>query len=138
MLNNIEAINIIFENGDNIIINASDFKDFCITNLDDNGNEIPYEQTIIKNKLYANFVLLSMKSNLKDSNKFKRLKARQDITEIMVIFKNQKYIKFVVPSNADPFVNSYHNDYEYIYEDGNNLGLLLSKYNIKYKNNLFI
>lgn len=138
MLDNIDAVNIIFENSDNIIINAKDFKDLCISNLDENGNEIPYEPSIIKNKLYANFILLSLKNDLKGSNKFKRLKAKYDITEIMVIFKNKKYIRFVVASNANPFINAYHNDYEYIYEDDNSLGLLLSKYKIKYKNNLFI
>jgi len=138
MISNVEALNIIFENGDNILVNNSEFKEFCISNLDEKGNEIPYEQTLIKNKLYANFLLLSLKNDIGDNNKLRRLKAKSDITEVMVIFKNQKYVKFVVASNADPFASFYHNDYEYFYEDDNSFGLLLSEYKIKYKDNLFI
>ena len=135
-MNNIEAINILFENGDNVLVSNKDFKDFYISNIDQDGNEIPYDKTIIKNKLYANFLLLKM--NKKDLSKINRIKSKYDITEIMVIFKNQKYINFEIASNANPFANNYHNEYEYIYEDDDSLGLLLSQYNIKYKNNLFI
>jgi hypothetical protein len=135
-MNNIEAINILFENGDNVLVSNKDFKDFYISNIDQDGNEIPYDKTIIKNKLYANFLLLKM--NKKDLSKINRIKSKYDITEIMVIFKNQKYINFEIASNANPFASNYHNEYEYIYEDDDSLGLLLSQYNIKYKNNLFI
>ncbi len=138
MLNNISAINIIFENGDNILINSDELKDFCISNIDENGEEIPYEPTLIHNKLYANFMLLNINNHLADINKLNRLKSKNDITEIMIIFKNNKYLNFTVATNANPFASYYNNDYEYIYEDENSLGLLLSEYNIKYKNNLFI
>ena len=67
MLDNMKAININFENGDNIIIDARNIKDFYISNLDANGNEIPYEPTIINNKLYANFVLINLKQNLNNN-----------------------------------------------------------------------
>jgi hypothetical protein len=137
-MNNIEALNIIFENGDTILINKNEFKDFYISNLDKNGEEIPYEPTLINNKLYANFMLLNINNKLIDTNKIKRLKSKTDIVEIMVIFKNQKFIKFAIASTANPFANYYHNDYEYFYEDEKSFGLLLSKYNIKYKDNLFI
>ena len=138
MLDNISAINIIFENGDNILINNEELKDFCISNIDEKGNEIPYEPTLIDNKLYANFMLLNINNKLADINKLNRLKNKNDITEIVIIFKNQKYLNFTIASNANPFGNYYNNDYEYIYEDENSLGLLLSEYNIKYKDNLFV
>ena len=138
MLDNISAINIIFENGDNVLINNNELKDFCISNIDEKGNEIPYEQTLIKNKLYANFMILNINNKLIDVSKINRLKFKNDITEIMIIFKNQKYLNFTIATNANPFANYYNNDYEYIYEDENSLGLLLSEYNIKYKDNLFI
>ncbi len=137
MLNNISAINILFENGDNILINSDELKDFCISNIDENGDEIPYEPTLIHNKLYANFLLLNI-SKLAGINKINRLKAKYDITEIMIIFKNNKYLNFTVATNANPFAGLYNNEYEYIYEDDNSLGLLLSEYNIKYKDNLFV
>ena len=138
MKDSIEAINIIFENGDNVFLDNKDLKDFCIANLDEFGNEIPYEETIIKDKLYANFLLLNINNSLIDSNKIKRIKYKCDIIEIMVIFSNKKYVKFVLASNAEPFTSYYHNDYEYVYENSNTFGLLLSEYKIKYKDNLFI
>ena len=64
--------------------------------------------------------------------------SKYDIIEIDVIFKNKKYIKFEVPSDAKPFNHNYNNNYEYVYEDDNTLGLLLSEYKVKYKDNLFV
>ena len=138
MVKSISAINIIFENGDNIILDSKDLKDFCISNIDKDGNEIPYESTVIKNKLYANFMLLNVNNKTTESYKLNRLKERQDIVEIMIIFNNQKYLNFTVCSNANPFTTIYNNEYEHIYEEEDSLGLLLSKYNIKYQENLFI
>ena len=138
MVKNISAINIIFENGDNIILNNNELKDFCISNIDSKGNEIPYEPTIIKNKLYANFMLLNIDHNQTSSEKINRLKSKNDITEVIIVFNNEKYLNFSIATNANPFTNYYHNDYEYITENENSLGLLLSEYNIKYKDNLFI
>lgn len=137
-MDNIIALNIIFENGDEMLINKKELKDFCICNIDEKGNEIPYESTIIKNKLYANFLLLNLNSDVLSPDKKHRLKAKNDITELMVIFRNNKFVKFVVASNANPFAAYYHNDYEYVYDKDNSLGLLLSQYNIKYKENLFV
>ena len=137
-MDNIEALDIIFENGDSVLIKKSEFKDFCISNLDQEGNEIPYESTLIKDKLYANFLLININNQIIDNSKLKRLKAKSDITEIMIIFKNNKFIKFIVASSANPFVKNYQNDYEYIYENEDSFGILLSEYNIKYRENLFI
>ena len=138
MVNNISAINIIFENGDNIILDGKDLKDFCISNLDEDGNEIPYNHTVINNKLYANFMLLNINNKDVESYKLNRIKEKHDIVEIMIIFTNQKYLNFTICSNANPFTGSYNNDYEHIYDYEDSLGLLLSKYNIKYQENLFI
>ena len=59
-MDNIVAIKIIFENGDNILIDKKEFADFYISNLNNQGEEIPYEPTLLKNKLYANFCLLKL------------------------------------------------------------------------------
>lgn len=137
-MDNIVALNIIFENGEEMLINKKELKDFCICNIDENGNEIPYESTVIKNKLYANFLLLNLNNEVLSADKRQRLKAKNDITELMVIFRNNKFIKFIVASNANPFANYYHNDLEYIVDNDSSFGLLLSEYNIKYKENLFV
>lgn len=137
-MENIAAINIIFENGDNILINKRDFKNLYITNLTNKGEETPYEETIIKNKLYANFFMFKILTDEIDPKIINRIKNKKDINEIQVIFNNNKYIKFDIASNADPFNSEYNNDYEYILENENYLGVLLSEYKIKYLKNLFI
>lgn len=135
-MSNIEALNIIFENGENIIINHTELDDFYISNIDSKGEEIPYEQTLIRNKLYANFCMLKINNTL-DYSKLSRIKKQNDIIEIQIVFSNQTSIKFDIASDADPFSKNYHNNFEYIIEDSDYLGLLLSEYNIKYKENLF-
>ena len=136
-MDNIVAIKIIFENGDNILIDKKEFADFYISNLNNQGEEIPYESTLLKNKLYANFCLLKLNNQIIDYTKINRLKQKSDITEIQIIFNNNKFLKFDIASDADPFAEKYENSHEYIYEDENTFGLLLSEYNIKYKENLF-
>ena len=133
---NIEAINILFEDGELITLDKNECSNFYISNVKDNGEEIPYEPTIIKNKLYANLCLIKLNKEITNNYKINRIKNKKDITEIQVIFGN-KFARFDIASNANPFKEEYNNDLEYIYEDDNNFGLLLSEYNIKYKDNLF-
>lgn len=137
-MDNIKLIKIIFDNGNEMTLEKNSLNDFYVTNLDNKGDETPYEQTIINNKLYANFFLINLKKITVPANDIKRIKGKKDINEIDIIFNNKKYIKFEVPSTIKPFDNVSLNDYEYIFEDDNKLGILLSKYNIKYKDNLFI
>ena len=134
---NIEALNIIFENGENIIINNKECVDFYIANLLENGEEVPYEQTIIKDKLFANLFLIKLNKEILNDYSNRRIKTKKDIIEIQIIFENNKYVKFDIPSNANPFEVEYNNDLEYLYEDEQTLGILLSEHKIKYKDNLF-
>ncbi len=136
-MDNIKLIKIIFDNGEEMFFEKNALNDFYVTNLDNKGEETPYEQTIINNKLYANFFLINLKKLIIPSENIKRIKGKKDINEIDIIFNNKKFIKFEVPSTIKPFDNNSINDYEYIFEDDNKLGILLSKYSIKYKDNLF-
>lgn len=135
---NIVGIRLLFENGEDILINNKEFIDFSILNILDSGEEVPYEQTIIKDKLYANLCYIKLNKELIDSYVRERIKLKKDIVEIKVIFENSKYLKFDIASNGNPFSQEFVNDYEYLYEDDNILGVLLSEYNIKYKNSLFV
>lgn len=137
LVDNIINIKILFSNDDTITLNKNEFNDFYIANLNQHGDETPYENTLINNKLYANFFLLKLKKEIENLSKLERIKKQSDITEIQIFLNNNKMLIFEVPSNAEPFAN-YHNDYEYIYEDNESLGLILSEYNIKFKENLFI
>ena len=136
-MDNIISIKLLFSNNDEIILNKNEFNDFYIANLDETGEETPYENTMINNKLYANFFLLKLKKDYNILSKINRIKQKYDITEIQIFLNNNKMLIFDVPSNADPFIE-YNNEYEYTYEDNENFGLLLSQYNIKFKDNLFI
>ena len=133
---NIEAINILFEDGELITLDKNECSNFYISNVKENGEEIPYEPTIIKNKLYANLCLIKLNKEITNNYKLNRIKNKKDIIEIQVIFGN-KCARFDIASNANPFKEEYNNDLEYIYEDDKNFGLLMSEYNIKYKDNLF-
>ena len=135
---NIVGIRLLFENGEDILINNKEFIDFSILNILDSGEEVPYEQTIIKDKLYANLCLIKLNKDVINNYVKERIKIRKDITEIQVIFENNKYLKFDIASNGNPFADEYTNDYEYLYEDDNVLGILFSEYNIKYKSSLFV
>ena len=132
----IEAINILFENGDIISLNQEECENFFISNVKNDGEEIPYEPTLIRNKLYANLCLIKLNKDFLDNFKKKRLQYKKDIVEIQVIFGN-KCARFDIASNANPFDVTYNNDLEYIYEDDKSFGILMSEYNIKYKDNLF-
>lgn len=133
----IKALNIIFEDGTGVSFNKDEFSDFYIANVRDDGEEVCYEQTCISGKFYANLCLLKLNKEIIDNYKKNRIKSKKDIVEIQVIAGNMKFIKFDIASNANPFAEVYSNDLEYIYEDDKSLGILLSEFDIKYKNNLF-
>ena len=57
MLNDINKIIFNFEDGNILDIPGKYVSKMYISNIDKVGDEIPYEETILKNKLYANFVL---------------------------------------------------------------------------------
>lgn len=133
----IKTLNIIFEDGSGVSFSKDEFSDFYIANVKDDGEEVAYEQTCIKGKFYANLCLLKLNKELVDNYKKMRIKSKKDIVEVQILFDDMRFFKFDVASNANPFDDVYSNDLEYIYEDDNSLGILLSEFDIKYKNNLF-
>lgn len=134
----INTLNIIFEDGTGVSFSKDEFSDFYIANVGDDGEEVAYEKTCINGKFYANLCLVKLNKEILDNYKKLRIKSKKDIVEVQVVADNMKLIKFDVASNANPFGEIYNNDLEYIYEDDKSLGILLSEFDIRYKNNLFV
>lgn len=135
-MDNINNTIFIFENGEKISFNNCE--DFIITNIDYLGNEKEYDQTILKDTIYANFLSFKFKKNEETVNLQQRIKNKKDLTKIKVVFKNKKYINFLLPSKADPFNKIYVNNYQYYYENSDFFTCVLSNLNLKYIDNLFI
>lgn len=131
----IKNISIKLDNNDTIVIKPTMFDNLYISNLDSNGNEIAFVQNDKSNKLEANFFMIKLKNdiieynltnnNLKD-NAFKLLKDKL-ISEVDINFKN---------GYTQPFLFNIKKE-KYTLKDNNDLCLLLSEYNIKFKDNLF-
>lgn len=123
------------ENNKTIIVNNNMFSNLYISNIDDNGNEIPYDKEF-DNSLISNFFMIKLKNktieyNLKnkylDENAFDLIKNGKNIDSIIINFKN---------GNSQPFIiNS--NQFFYSFNKKNDLCILQSEYEIKYLENLF-
>ena len=137
-MKNITAIKLIFENGDKELINKSNYEDLYIANIDNLGSEIEYSKTIINNILYANLFILKLKKEVNTNSIINRIKMKNDVTQVELIFDNKKFLKFELASSADPFEINYDNSKQYTLDNENYFGLVLSKNKLKYLNNIFI
>ena len=131
MLSKINNITVFFEQGEKLTIPADYIKKFYISNINKNGDEIPYEESGITNKLIANFAIILFSDNTlnKDNN----------IYSIAIKFKSSKTITFIITSAISPFLNNMeHNMYQKEYIFNNNKALLISEYKVKNITSLFI
>ena len=132
---NIKNINILLSDDKKIIALPEMFDNFYISNLNNNGEEIAFLSKENSNRLTANFVMIRLtddiieynltNNNLKE-NAFKLLKENK-IKEIDINFKN---------GYMQPFMFNIKNE-TYILKNTNDLCILLSDNDIKYKDNLF-
>ena len=94
MLNDINKIIFNFEDGNILDIPGKYVSKMYISNIDKVGDEIPYEETILKNKLYANFVLFKFNNyfNLENFNLIKD----NNILSTTLVFNNSniEYLYF--------------------------------------------
>jgi len=132
---NIENINILLSDDKNIVVLPEMFDNFYISNLNEKGEEIAFLSKENSNRLTANFIMIKLsdqiieynltKNNIKE-NAFKLLKEKK-IKEIDINFKN---------GYSQPFMFDVTND-TYFIKNPNDLCILLSDIDIKYKDNLF-
>ena len=131
---NIKNVIIKLENNQNIIVKPNMFDNLYISNINKNGDEIAFIKQ--ENKLLANFLIINLynevveynltNNNLKE-NAFNILKKGKNIKEVSINFKN---------GNSQPFIFK-DNTKLYSQKNNNNMNILLSEYDLKYKNNLF-
>ena len=131
----IKNINIKLDSNSEIIATPNMFENLYISNLNNNGDEVAFISKENSNRLKANFFMIKLsdkiieynltKHNLKE-NAFKLLK-NQKIVEININFKNGYSQPFMFNIKNEPF----------IIKNTNDMCILMSNQDIKYKENLF-
>lgn len=137
----IKNINLIFEDGETVQLDENLFTNFYIANIDNKANEIPYEKLLNTNILYANFLTLKINNlinNYYNEDIIKKVYNKKNLAEIKISTSNGKEILFNVASSIDPFKKNINNYYDKSFIEEDNLCLLISQYEIKYKNHLFV
>ena len=134
------------ESIDNIIINLENnktniadnkmFSNLYISNIDNNGDEIPYKENDYNHSLISNFFMIKLKNKIieynltnkqLEENAFNLIKEEKNIESIIINFKNGNSLPFIINSN-----NIFHT-----FKQKNDLCIIQSEYDIKYYENLF-
>lgn len=132
----IENIIINLENNKTIIANNKMFTNLYISNIDNNGDEIPYKESDYDNSLISNFFMIKLKNKIieynlthkhLEENAFNLIKEEKSIESIIINFKNGNSLPFILNSN-----NIFHT-----FKLKNDLCIIQSEYDIKYYENLF-
>ena len=131
----IENILINLENNKTIIASNKLFSNLYISNINEEGDEIPYNSEY--DSYMSNFFMIKLKNKIieynltnkyLEENAFKLIKENKNIESIIINFKNGSSIPFILNSNNN-FLT---------FKDKNDLCIIQSEYNIKYYENLFI
>ena len=135
MVDNINNIIINLDNNKTIIADNKMFSNLYISNIDNNGDEIPYVNTET-NSLISNFFMIKLKNKIieynltnkqLEENAFNLIKNEKNINSIIINFKNWYSQPFIINSN-----NIFHT-----FKQKNDLCIIQSEYDIKYYENLF-
>ncbi len=135
MVDNINNIIINLDNNKTIIADNKMFSNLYISNIDNNGDEIPYVNTET-NSLISNFFMIKLKNKIieynltnkqLEENAFNLIKNEKNINSIIINFKNGYSQPFIINSN-----NIFHT-----FKQKNDLCIIQSEYDIKYYENLF-
>lgn len=135
----IDSIDITTNNKDVVSISSSNFDHFYISNIDSNGEEINYQ--VEGNKLYASFFMIRI-LNDKDPRTYQaidRLLNKPDVVNVRINFTNGNTQEFDIAKKRVQDNGKLINKYEDVFLDkeDNNLCILISDKNLKYKKELF-
>ena len=132
----IENIIINLDNNKTIIANNKMFSNLYISNINNNGDEIPYLEDEYNNSLVSNFFMIKLKNKIieynltnkqLEENAFNLIKNEKNIESVIINFKNGNSLPFILNSN-----NTFHT-----FKQKNDLCIIQSEYDIKYYENLF-
>lgn len=132
-------IDLITNNKDRISVSSDYFDHFYIANIDDEGNETHYEINESTSNLYANFFMIKI-LNDKENNTLmtiNRLIERKDIVKVGICFTNGNYQEFDVAKKRVAKNGILENVYQDVFSAMDDLCILVTDKNIKYKENLF-
>ncbi len=133
-LDSIDNIIINLDNNKTIIAKNNMFDKLYVSNIDNNGDIIPYDK--IDETLLSNFFMIKLKNKVIEynltnkelkENAFNLIKNNKSISSIIINFKNGNSIPFIISSN-----NMFES-----FKIKNDLCIIQSEYNIKYYENLF-
>ena len=124
-------------NQDIISIFPSSFSNFYIANIDDKGDEISYG--VDGNALDANYFMIKILNDKSydAAEVIKRLQTKTDITGLSIHFTNGKTQVFNIPKRRVQKDGILINKYEDVFNDEDDLCIIISDKDIKYKKELF-
>ena len=124
-------------NQDLISIYPSNFKNFYIANINENGDEISYG--VNNSALEATYFMIKiLNDKSKDaSDVINRLVSKKDITSIAIHFTNGKTQLFDIPKKRIQQDGVLINKYEDAFFDDEDLCIIISDKDIRYKKELF-
>ena len=133
-INNIEFTT---NNQDIISIYPSSFTNFYIANIDDNGDEVSYG--VKDDILEANYFMIKILNNksFEANEVIKRIKDKKDIVKLSVYFTNGRKQVFDIPLKRVRMNDSLINKYEELFDIDEDLGIIITDKDIKYKKELF-
>ena len=137
----IDSIDIYSNNKDVFTITSESFENFYIANIDDNGDEMNYLLCEDQITLFANFFMIKIKNEENDNESIivlQRLLKKKDIIKVTINFKNGEKQDFELIKRRIAKNGILENTYEDAYlDDNNNLCIMVTDKNIKYKKELF-
>ena len=133
----IHSIEFSTNNQDLISIMPSNFKNFYIANINDDGDEVSYG--INQQHLVANYFMIKI---INDKSKdaytvIDRLINKKDIVNIAIHFTNGKTQLFDIPKKRVQQDGVLINKYEDAFYDEDDLCIIICDKDIKYKKELF-
>lgn len=133
----IHSIELTANNQDIISIFPSNFDKFYIANIDQNGDEISYGNN--GDHLEANYFMIKILNDKSyDANEvIKRLVDKKDIINVSIHFTNGKKQTFDIPKKRVQTDGILTNRYEDAFFDEEDLCIIISDKNIRYKKELF-
>lgn len=126
-------------NNDIIRISSDYFNHFYIANIDENGDEIGYD-TLEDNSLNANFFMIKIiNDNSRESKEvINRIIEKKDIIGVDLSFTNGYKQIFNIAKKRVVSNGTTENKYQETFFDNEDLCIMITDKNIKYKKELFI
>jgi hypothetical protein len=135
----IYSIDLTTNSNEILSISSDDFEKLYISNIDETGEEVPYNQKSSKGELVANFFMVKILNDIHNENMFflERLHNKKDIIKVTLHFTNGREQTFDLAKKRIAIDGIVENKYEHTHYDGEDLCIIISDKNIKFKENLF-